>query len=240
MRRLRIIGLYLCGTAAWAGAVAQSISPVIAEYKEKASGSFTVTNDTGVAMAVILEPKSFSIDEAGKGSFRQLDSKIHLEMSQNSLRLEPRETATVFYKVTVDVAPQWLTVYAVFSPLHMGPGLNVKIMLPHTVYVYQKDDLQREAIKVEAVSYDAAKHRVECVVTNESGRAGRATGALVEGEHTSADGPGFPLLPHQPRKLSIEWTSDKLPKTVEIDFARFTVKRPVDVVTEAAAGQESP
>ena len=240
MRLLKALCLGWLGVTAAMLAVAQSISPVIAEYKEKASGSFALTNDTGVAMAVVLEPKSFSIDEAGKGSFRQLDPKIHLEMSQNSVRLEPRETATVFYKVSVEVAPQWLSIYAVFSPLRMGPGLNVKIMLPHTVYVYQKEELQREAIKVEAVSYDAGKHRVECLVTNESERAGRATGALVEGEHASADGPGFPLLPHQPRRLSIEWTSDKLPKTMEIDFARFSVKRAVDVMTEAAAGQESP
>lgn len=241
--KMRFLNALLCGAAAAALAQAgsgQSISPVIAEYRESASGSFVVTNDTGMAMAVVLEPKSFSIDEAGKGTFRDLDDGIHLEMSTNSLRLDARESATVFYKVSVEKAPEWLSIYAVFSPLHVGKGLNVKIMLPHTVYVYQKDELERSAIRVDDVAYNAAHHRVECLVTNQSERAGRAAAVGVEGEHASADGAGFPLLPHQPRRLSIEWTSEHPPRSIEIDFARFTVKAPVNATVETAAGRGIP
>ena len=219
---------------------AQSVSPVIAEYRERASGSFQVTNGTGVPMSVVFEAKSFSIDEDGKGEFRELDLGTHLELSASSVRLEARDSATIFYKVTAEKAPAWLSIYSVFSPVKMGQGLNVRVMLPHTVYLYQKDDLERSAIKLEAVNYNPVQHRVEFTVTNTSDRAGRSSGISVEGEHSSATASGFPVLPHETRRVLVEWKEKHLPRTLEVDFAGFTAKAPVNAVVEAAVQQEKP
>ena len=204
--------------------LAQSVQPLIAEYVEHASGSFQVTNSSLVAMAVILEPKSFSINPDGTGVFRPLDKGIHLQLSTTSVRLEPRESATIFYKASADVAPAWMSVYSSFTRLVPTPGLNVKIMLPHTIYLYQKEGLSRDAIVVHSVEYDAVKHRIRCDLKNESAGAGRAESVEAKGDRASASDSGFPLLPFESRILSIAWDSPRPPKTLELEFARFTLK----------------
>lgn len=206
------------------GAWAQSVQPLIAEYVERGSGSFQVVNSSLVPMAVVLEPKSFSIQPDGTGMFRALDKGIHLELSTTSMRLEPRESATVFYKASADVAPAWMTVYASFTRVVATPGLNVKVMLPHTIYLYQRDPLGRDAIVIRSVEYDAAKHRIVCDLKNESARAGRAESVEARGERADAQDSGFPLLPFETRLLSIAWDSPRPPKTLELEFARFTLK----------------
>ncbi len=211
-------------------ASAQSVQPVIAEYTDHAAGSFAVSNTTLVPMAVVLEPKSFGIDIDGKGSYRALDPEIHLELSATSLRLEPRQTATIFYKVSGAATPQWMCIYATFSAIHRGPGINVKIMLPHTVYVYQRQSLTRELIHVDSLAYDALSHRVLVQVTNQSANAGRAESVEVTGPHGSATASGFPLLPHQSRRLSIEWKSVQAPTEISIEFGRFHVKSRIEQI----------
>ena len=206
---------------------AQSVQPVIAEYTDHAAGSFQVTNTTLVPMAVVLEPRSFSIEEDGRGVFRELDPAIHLELSASSLRLEPKQTATVFYRASAESAPAWLCIYATFTPFHPSPGINVRIMLPHTVYLYQHHPLFREALRVESLAYDAEHHQVICEIVNDGRDAGRAESVNISGPHSHAVGAGFPLLPHSSRRLTVEWTGAQPPDRVEIAFPNFTLKLPV-------------
>ncbi len=95
--RVFLGSLLLCGSL-----TAQTVQPVIVEYKGKADGKLAVTNNTLQAMVVVLEPKSFSITTEGKGIFRTLDPGIHLELSAMSFRLQPKQTYYVFYKATAD------------------------------------------------------------------------------------------------------------------------------------------
>ncbi len=208
---------------------AQSVQPVISEYTDHAAGWFEVTNNSTLADVVILEPKSFSIAPDGTGEFRFLDSSIHVELSTTSLRLEPQQTARIFYKVTTDIAPAWLCIYASFSPAKKTQGLTVRMMLPHTVYVYQRLPLPKEAVDVGKVWYDSAKHIVHCELTNNSSLAGRAQAVEVVGGHATASLGGFPMLPHMQRILSVDWTSGEPPRSVEIIFDRFSLKHEVDL-----------
>lgn len=211
---------------------AQSVQPLIAEYTDHASGFFEVTNSSLEPSVVVLEPKSFSIDEDGTGEFRALDPSIHLELSMTSVRLEPHQTARVFYKVSADTVPAWLSIYAGFSPLKAHAGLNVRILLPHTIYLYQRQPLQKSAIEMEEVRYDAGTHIVTCALTNRSTMAGRAASVEVSGQHASASQGGFPMLPHERRVLSIEWTSPQAPRNIAIEFPRFSVTGPVKQPSE--------
>ena len=206
---------------------AQSVQPVIAEYHEHAAGSFQVTNTTLAPMAVVLEPRSFSIGSEGDGSFRPLDPAIHLELSVTSLRLEPHQSATVFYKVSAENAPAWLCIYATFTPFHPSPGINVRIMLPHTVYLYQHQPLFREALRVEALTYDVDRHQLLCEIANDSRDAGRAESVEVSGPHGHASAAGFPLLPHSSRRLTVDWAGAQPPDRIEIVFPNFTLKLPI-------------
>lgn len=208
---------------------AQKIEPLIAEYTGHAEGSFQVTNTTLAPAVVVLEPRSFSIAADGSGHFRPLDPSIHLQLSAGSTRLEPGQSARIFYKVSAQSAPAWLCIYATFTSVKRTPGINLRIMLPHTIYIYQKQPLARNAIHVESVRYDAAAHRVLCELSNDSGSAGRADSVEVSGEHSSAAQNGFPMLPHSSRVLSIEWTSPHPPRRLAIDFPKFSLKLPVAV-----------
>ena len=195
---------------------AQNISPVIAEYSDRAAGSFEVINSGLAPAVVVLEPKSFSIKEDGEGIFRDLDPSIHLELSATSVKLEPRQTARI-----------WLCIYATFSSAKKQPGINVRLMLPHTIYLYQRVPLSADAISVGPISYDKELHHVLCEITNESERAGRAQSVEVTGKHASAAAGGFPMLPHQKRVVSIDWHEDSLPEKLDIEFEHFSIKRAV-------------
>ena len=223
-----LLALPLC-VAAQGGAFAQTVSPVIAEYTAQASGSFEVTNNSLVPVIVVLEPMSFNVGLEGDGQFRPLDANVHLELSATSFRLEPHQAAHIFYKATAANVPAWLCIYASFSGAKKGEGVNLRIMVPHTIYIYQKQPLSREAIDVHGVHYDAELHRVVCELTNNSSFAGRAESVEVTGKRSSfATVGGFPMLPQGKRLLSIPWTSEQRPEKVEIQFDHFLLKLPVE------------
>ena len=148
------------------------------------------------------------------------------------MRLAPHQTAHIFYKASADNVPAWLCVYASFTSIQKNPGLNVRILLPHTIYLYQREALQRNAITVGNVKYDAGHHLVTCELTNTSTLAGRAASVEVTGKGGSASQGGFPMLPHETRLLSIEWTANQPPRDIAIQFPHFSMKIPVDSKTE--------
>ena len=220
--------LFACRTIA----SAQSVQPLISEYTDHAEGWFEVTNGSLAASVVVLEPKSFSILPDGTGDFRPLDSTIHLELSVSSIRLEPHQTARVFYKVTADRTPVWLCIYSSFLPAKRSPGLTVRIMLPHTIYVYQHQPLPKEAIDSGRAWYDAVKHLVHLELTNNSSLAGRAQSVEVDGPHAFNTAGGFPMLPYTERTLSVDWTAEQPPHTIEVVFERFSLKYPIELSKE--------
>ena len=238
MKRLTLSKLACLGLIAGvsglgsAGLTAQTVQPLVAEYSEHGAGSFEVTNSSLSPSIVVLEAKSFTITADGTALFHALDPAIHLDLSNTSLRLEPKQTARVFYKVTADSVPAWLCIYASFSSLKKNPGLNVKVMLPHTIYLYQKQPLTKASLTLSDVHYDADKKEVIGELTNQSAMAGRAASVEVSGPHSSSSQGGFPLLPHQHRTLAIEWKSDQPPRDLAIDFAHFSLKQPVGQAME--------
>jgi hypothetical protein len=213
-------------------AKAQSVSPMIAEYSRQADGYFEVTNSALAPQVVVLEPKSFDIQPDGTGVFRPLDPTIHLELSTKSLRLAPQQTARIFYKVKGDDLPAWFCIYAAFSAQKKAEGVNVRIMLPHTVYIYQREPLTRESIDILNVHFDKAAHSIECDVVNHSKMASRAQEIELSGKRSSRSEGGFPILPGATRKLSFDWTEESAPETIAIRFREFTVKRPITPVAE--------
>jgi hypothetical protein len=210
---------------------AQTIQPVIVEYTEKADGRFEVTNDTLTPMAIVLEPRSFSIDANGRGVFRALDPGIHVTLSASSFRLEPKQTFYVFYKATAESLPSWFTIYAAFSPVHAGAGMTVRVMLPHTVYLYQKKPVRREAIHVSNIvvrpGRDPDTNTIDCDLENDGPALVRVQEVRAVAGKTSAISAGFPLLPGSSRHLAIDWKDKNRPDYLLLHFPKFDVKEPV-------------
>jgi len=208
-------------------ASAQTVSPVITEYKEKGEGKITLVNDTLAPLVVTLQPQSFSINPDGSAKYRPLDAGIHVDLSTTSVRLQPKQEYYVFYKTHADVPPAWFTIYATFSPLQHGPGLNLRIMLPHTVYLYQKQPLQRVDIKTGEGTYDPAKKLVTCDLENISKGYGRMREGSVDAGRESVPIGGFPMLPGNPRHLEVEWTGKGIPESMVFHFDKFEIRLPV-------------
>ena len=234
MKRSTLFGLGLLFLLPGCAVVfAQTISPIITEYKGKGEGKIELTNDTLTPLVVVLQPESFSIAPDGKAIYRPLDPGIHVDLSTTSVRLMPKQEYYVFYKTHADTLPAWYTIYATFSPVERGPGLNVRIMLPHTVYLYQKDSLQNADVHAASATYDPAKKMIVCDIENISKVYGRMREGSAKAGKESVSVGGFPLLPGNPRHLEIPWTGNNPPELLTFHFDRFDIRLPV---TQAAPG----
>jgi len=219
---LGIAGLVLGSLAS-----AQTVSPVITEYKVKAEGRFALTNNTLTPMAVMLEPKSFSITPDGNGVYRPLDPDIHVQLSSMSFRVDPGQTYYVFYKAKADKLPAWFTVYSVFSSLQHTGALDVRILLPHTVYMYPKKQLTKNPVEVKLASYSAQTNKIVCDLENNSPDLERVQEVHVASQSKSTVAAGFPLLPGQRRHLEVPWNETEQPRSIQLRLEHSTLNLPL-------------
>jgi|GEM_PF-583033 len=212
---------------------AQQVSPVIMEYRNKGEGKLTVTNNTLEPMIVIFEPKSFSISPDGHGIFRALDPTTHVSLSEKSVKLQPLQSSTIYYKAEAESYPAWFTIYSTFSPARAGSNLNVRIQLPHTVYLYQNKAIEQSEVHTVNARYSLTSHKLTCDLLNVGHALTRvqelrATGTKTEPMTQS----GFPLLPGALRTVEFDWKGKEPPTNLEIAFDHFTLKPPLSVVTD--------
>src|ERR1700733_14969276 len=85
-------------------ASAQTVFPVTSEYGKKANGSFLIQNNTILPQAVTIEAYNFFIDKTGRHN-RKLDSTTHIQLSETSMRMGPKETHEISYRIKCDVLP---------------------------------------------------------------------------------------------------------------------------------------
>jgi hypothetical protein len=205
-------------------AVAQTIRPVIAEFPEKAQGRFDLVNDSVVPLNVVLEAKSFSLAEDGSPTFRLLDKEIHLRLSAMSFRIPPQQTYYIFYEATADWYPAWFTVYARFAGLPQQSGLTIQVELPHTVYLLQKQPLEKSAVQLRVAEFVKDSKRVRVELENSSDRLGRVLQAEVIGNRARVSHPGFPLMPHSRRRFEIAWNQAEPPQKLLIRLGKFELE----------------
>jgi hypothetical protein len=213
---LQHVGLYSC---------AQTVSPVIAEYKTVAEGRIALTNNTFARLAVVLEPRSFGVTPDGIGVYRPLDPTIHVELSSKSVRIDPGQSYYVFYKAKADALPAWFTIYAAFSPARPTTGLNVRIFLPHTVYIYPtKPKSKSDAVEVTHAGYSREAGKIVCEIVNNTIDLERvAEIRVISGSHSSTS-PGFPLLPGTKRHVEMDWRELDPPQELVVHTHRTTVR----------------
>ena len=93
-----------------AASQAQTVRPLIDENVvkapgKKASGRIEYYNDSLQPLNVTLEAKSFTVSPTGEISYRPLDSDIHLNLSEMSFRVPPRQSHYVFYRAWSEKLP---------------------------------------------------------------------------------------------------------------------------------------
>ena len=200
------LGVWLALLAFGGTIVAQSIAPPIAEFRgTKADGMFEIRNTTDYNMAVVLETRSFDVDPRGQVRYRPLDPGITIRMGASSFVLRPHDSRMIFYKATFPSAPSSFSIIPTMTKAGVLEGLRINYILPHMIYVYQKDKLQRSDVKVDLVG--GVLH-----VQNLSAKLGRV-GAV---QAAKEDLGGFPLFPGQTREMHV--SSDKASVTFEDGF----------------------
>jgi hypothetical protein len=208
-------------------AQSQTVRPVIVEYRSAARGKFELVNNGVRPLNVVLEPRSFSIDEDGTGEFRPLESDIHLKLSAMSFRIPPQQSHWVFYEATADRLPAWFTIYSSMAAQPNGQGFTIQVELPHTVYLVQKERLEKNDLVIKSARYDAARQRVVIDIDNVSPRLGRALEWQASAKRKKISQNGFPLLPHGRRRLEAEWKWPDPPEKVTVRFEHFTLKQAI-------------
>jgi hypothetical protein len=204
---------------------AQTVSPPIAEYQERGRASFQLTNTTLFPLNVVLEVRGFGITEAGEMVDQPLDtSRVHVKLSAMSFRIPPRASYNVFYEAKADSTPAWFNILSAMTGARTDNGINLRIILPHVVYLNQKDPLSRGDVAIRAFEVDSSRGRVRVQLENTGPRLGRVLAVTASGsEGASVPGAGFPLLPHSSRWAEVEWRHPAAPTRLAIRSAKFTL-----------------
>jgi hypothetical protein len=225
IRRVRLVPLlFVLGLVRPLGA--QTVRPAVIEYSGQARGKFDLVNETLFPMTVVLEARGFHVEPDGSLIEEPLDTaRMQVKLSAMSFRIPPRETYTVFYQASAKSFPAWFLVSSVLSGARTQTGLNVRIELPHVVYMLQPAPLRRADVTLRAFEFDSVAKRVHIELENTSPSLGRVLSSEVSVDGKKpVPGGAFPLFPQSHRSLEIPWSDDTTPEKLVLRFANFTLE----------------
>jgi hypothetical protein len=222
---MRIVALATCCLVAVPALAAQSVSPPIAEYQERARSSFKLDNASLFPLTVVLEVRGFSVTEEGEVVDVPLDTtRIRVKLSEMSFRIPPRGSHRVFYEASGDSLPAWFNILSAMSGSRTENGLNVRLLLPHVVYLNQKQQLTKEQVAVRRFEFDPGKRTARIWLENLGPNLGRVLQVSVTDRSSPAQlGGGFPLFPQSRRWAEVSWEGSTPPTRLTLRFARFTI-----------------
>jgi hypothetical protein len=222
-------------------AAAQSVSPPIAEYTEKGSGAFTLSNETIFPLTAVLDIRGFEVNEKGELRDVALDTaRVKVKLSQLSVRIPARQSSTIVYSAEATGGPAWFQIMSAITGARTQNGINLRIELPHVVYLSQKAPLLRTDVLIKAFVWDSAHQQVLVRVENGSDRLARVQEFTVTAPGApTARGAPFPFFPYGRRLVTVPWTSRVAPAKVAIKFAKFTIESGPVALEESLAAPDS-
>lgn len=231
---LRLMAGALCVFLLLTGCVGQTVRPLINELGNPAKGRVEYVNDGLTPLNVVLEAKSFTVSETGAISYRPLDPDIHLKLSTTSFRIQPQQTYYVFYEASSPKSPAWFVIYAAFSGFNFrtAQGMNVRLELPHTVYLLPKASVERSEVVVNRADVIPSENKVVLEVENQGDNFGRVLETQLVYEKKKQEAPGFPVFPHSKRVLEIPLTekaeAGNVPVEITLQFAKFKIEQKLE------------
>jgi hypothetical protein len=208
---------------------AQTVRPLINELGNPAKGRVEYVNEASVPLNVVVEAKSFQVSEQGQITYAPLDSHIHLKLSATSFRIPPQQSYYLFYEASTDNAPAWFVIYAAFSgfAIRTQQGMNVRVQLPHTVYLLPKGGMQKDDVHIVSADFDPSPKKVTVIAENTGTNFGRVQQAFLASGKKRQEGAGFPIFPKSRREMQYDWTADEPPSKVSFEFEKFKVEAEV-------------
>lgn len=236
---LQAVCLYalLCGVRMPAQTVRRLIDEnVVKGPGSKAKGKIEYVNDSLQVLTVTLDTQSFTVSDTGDMQYRPLDPGIHVKFSATSFRIQPKQSYLVFYEAQADAVPSWFVVYATFAGFkeRTAEGLQLHMLLPHTVYLLPKGEVKRDDLVVKIAEFHAVEQKVVLRLENTGGAFGRILEADIGSvkDKDKATSNGFPVFPHRERQVEIPWTSPEVPKKITLHLRTFTVEEPIKTVLQ--------
>jgi hypothetical protein len=208
---------------------AQTVRPLVSELGNPAKGRVEYVNDADVPLNVVVEAKSFSVDENGGITYRPLDSNIHLKLSATSFRIPPRQSYFLFYEANTDATPAWFVIYGAFSGFgfRTAQGMNVRVQLPHVVYLLPKTGVEQNDIHVVSCEFNQAEKKVTLLTENTGPNFGRIQQAFLGSGKKREEVPGFPIFPQSRRRMEYDWSGDVPPEKLTLELGKFKVESEV-------------
>jgi len=217
---------------------AQTVRPVIDENivkgpGRKAKGKIEYVNESLETLTVTIATQSFTVSDKGDMLYRPLDGGIHVKFSATSFRILPRQNYLVFYEAYADAVPAWFVVYATFAGYKQktAEGLNIQVLLPHTIYLLPKGEVKKDELIVRMAQYDAASKTVTVRVENTGPTFCRVLATDITSAKDKADNNGFPLFPHSQRQVEIPWSSKDLPNKLTLLLQHFRLEQSIGAAT---------
>lgn len=221
-----VVVVALSGGLTAAPAWAQTVRPAVVEYPVQGRGKFDLVNESVFPLTVVLEPRGFKVEENGSLIDLPFDSSnVELKLSAMSFRIPPLGTYTVYYEARARQLPAWFMVLSSMTGARTNAGLNVRLELPHVVYLLQKEPLQKGQVAVRGFAFDSVAHKAIVELENTSAALGRVVGSELsaEGKRGTPFG-GFPLFPQSRRRVEVPWDGAEAPDRVVLRFANFSVE----------------
>ena len=214
--------------------LAQTISPVLSEYRGSADGQVVLSNDTLAPMTVVFEVYGMNVSETGEITYPPLSPDITVKLSNNSVRIPPRQKAFVSYSAKAKTLPAWFVIYAGFrsNPMRDKPGITVQVKLPHTVYILPKKDAAKSDLHIASAVFDRAKNKVSLDLVSTSPTVARVLATELYIGRRFVEAPGFPIFPGKHRKLDVDWKESSAPERVVFEFKDFKLEAPVTVSSQ--------
>jgi hypothetical protein len=159
-------------------------------------------NDSDQPLVAILEVRGFSVDVDGNLKYEPADPGLRVELGSNSFTIPPRQSHYVFYKASSKAPSAWFAILNTLTrAVHSKNQMRLNFILPHVVYIYQKQKLTKQDVRVQLRSAEApGKYQLE--IENTSGKLGRVIQVDCRGFETELDLGGLPVFPHGKRRLS--------------------------------------
>jgi len=175
---------------------------------------------------------------------RLLDSDIHIKLSTTSFRIQPQQTYYVFYEATAPHTPAWFVIYANFTgfAFRTAQGMNVRLQLPHTVYLLPKHSVEKSELHVLRADLDATENKVILEVENTGANFGRILQTHLLYSKKRQEAPGFPVFPHSKRILEVpleqKAEGENVPVEVSLELEKFKLEQKLQRhnSTESASG----
>lgn len=225
---------------------AQTVRPLINEMGNPDKGRIEYVNDGLTPLNVVLEAKSFTVSETGDISYRPLDNDVHLKLSATSFRIQPQQTYYVFYEASSPKSPTWFVIYAAFSGFNFrtAQGMNVRLQLPHTVYLLPKQKIAPSEIRINRAELQSADNRMVLEVENTGDNFGRVLETDMQYAKRKEEAPGFPVFPHSKRIIDValqgKLEGDDAPGQVVLHFDKFKVEEKLRYAPAVASAPSQP